>query len=421
MLGLLEIIASELQTGVTRFLAVAVKTFVLSIGSAAGLTFVLGSKVYETWTDQLQPDNGVCDTLGLGGEYPWNPWWRIPLYLLCSVSVLGQYRFILMNYWAGLLVQLAAYVTQEYIKVEFAESHELDGMNTVFGDVGGAMASVVTACFISIIVDFVRCQSRVRISEKPSLARKTTNILYRNLVGIGDCLGLGRGLTGRASIVRAKLEDESKKQDKRVFETVLSKEDEAILVEDLVEAQEYNYWSLLMPAVYQLVPGSKLAMYWYNIIFPPLPYQNPIANVVNVTNETVITEDTNIAELAQESEISADSAAYALWLTSLSLALGLILGLAVVRLIAWAFFYVLTMIRAKTMSKLEIDRMDSFVLRQFRRQNITHDDDDNDPIDGLDLSFHANSLEANGLRNRKNGTPNTNDGFHSLEAGECEA
>ena len=77
VIGLLEIISSELSTGVTRFLAVSVKTFVLSLGSAAGLTFVLGGEIYDVWVSQLEPDNGVCDTLGLGGTLPWDPWWRL--------------------------------------------------------------------------------------------------------------------------------------------------------------------------------------------------------------------------------------------------------------------------------------------------------------------------------------------------------
>ena len=42
------------------------------------------------------------------GEY----WWRIPLYLACSVAVLGQYRFRLEQMWRGLLVQLAGYEAQ---------------------------------------------------------------------------------------------------------------------------------------------------------------------------------------------------------------------------------------------------------------------------------------------------------------------
>ena len=57
----------------------------------------------DVWRDQ----NDNCGTIELG-----NYWWRIPLYLACSVSVLGQYRFPIVNYWRGLAVQLAAYEVQ---------------------------------------------------------------------------------------------------------------------------------------------------------------------------------------------------------------------------------------------------------------------------------------------------------------------
>ena len=43
-------------------------------------------------------------------------WWRVPLYLLCSASVLGQYRFPVRHYWRSLLVQLAAYETQYQVQ-----------------------------------------------------------------------------------------------------------------------------------------------------------------------------------------------------------------------------------------------------------------------------------------------------------------
>lgn len=153
VIGLLEIISSELQTGVTRFLAVSVKTFVLSLGSAAGLTMVLGSEVYNTWVGQLDPGDQSCDNLGLGGKYPWEPGWRIPFYLLCSIFVLGQYRFVILNYPWALLVQLVGYVVQEYVKVELADEHADDGMDTIFGDATGAAASVVTACLLALSVD----------------------------------------------------------------------------------------------------------------------------------------------------------------------------------------------------------------------------------------------------------------------------
>ncbi len=403
VIGLLEIIASELQTGVTRFLAVSVKTFVLSLSSAAGLTFVLQGQVYDIWTAQLQPDNGVCDVYDLSGRMPWDPWWRILLYILCSVSVLGQYRFIIMNYWAGLIVQVAAYVAQESVKTYLAANHEYDGMNRVFGDVTGAMASVMAACCIALIVDYVRCQSRVGTASEGSAFSKSLHYSYKYLVQMGTCLGLGRGLTGRVAKARKALEGEANALNKRPSEIVLSPEDEATLVEDAVEAQEYNYWSLLMPAVYQLVPGSQLAMYWYNIIFPPQPFEDPVSNFLNQTEDFDEVFDSR-ATRPPRSEVVADTAAYALWLTSLSLALGLILGLAVVRILASTILNIYSACRSKEMSENgENMRMDSFKLRQFGRQEITHQDYDNDP-DDLSVSTQTN---GEGLRHRKNQTPDT--------------
>lgn len=395
MIGLLEIIASELQTGVTRFLAVAVKTFVLSIGSAVGLTLVLNGEVYDIWTNQLDPEGVACDRFGLSSSYPWDPWWRIPLYLLCSVSVLGQYRFIIMNYWAGLIVQLAAYVAQDYFKVSLKDNHTFDGMNTVFGDIIGAMASVAAASVIALLVDFVRAQSRIDTDETTMVGKFFQN-LYRGLVGIGNCLGLGRGLISRSSAVRATLEEESKKQGIPKDEVVLSQEDEATLIEEAVEAQEYNLWSLLMPAIYQLVPGSKLAMYWYNVIFPPQPIQNAAV----FYNET--TDD--FTEVLASAEKASDSAEYALWLTSVSLALGMILGLAAVRIIAWAIVTILAPLQWVSKSDDEIFQLKRLLSRQFRRQEMTCADGDDDPDDNVEELEIIPTKQEQRLRNRKKGT-----------------
>ncbi len=412
VIGLLEIIASELQTGVTRFLAVAVKTFVLSLSSAAGLTLVLGGEVYDVWVDQLAPDNTDCDMLGLGGKLPWDPWWRIPLYILCSISVLGQYRFILMNLWAGLIVQVAAYVAQESIKVNWSENHEFDGMNRIFGDVGGATASVVTACIISISVDYIRGKSRIVVSSEASAFQKSLYCVYKSLTTIGDCFGFGRGLTRRTAEARVALEKEVKATNKPESEIVLSPEYESTLIEDAVEAQEYNLWSLLMPAVYQLVPGSQLAMYWYNIIFPPQPYQDPVATFLNETQD--FSELLDAATRPPRSDVVADSAANALWLTSLSLALGLLLGLALVRVLIAPVRMIISVCRKRRLFGLEHSGKNSFTSRRFRRVGITQDDEYDDPDDGIDLSV-VTQTNGDGLRNRKHQTPDTINSPNSTE------
>merc|ERR1719261_1017455 len=86
--------------------------------------------------------------------------------------------------------------------------------------------------------------------------------LYVRFVRFTSRFGITSGLSLEASQVRQKMTQSH----------MLSQEDKAILAACEVESQEINVWSFLMPAVYQLVPGSKIANFWYGIIFPPQPY-----------------------------------------------------------------------------------------------------------------------------------------------------
>ena len=96
VIGLLEIIAGELETGVTRFIAVSVKTFVLCLGASIGMMLTLDDTA-KSW----QESHANCNSIDLDQH-----WWRIPLYLLCSASALAQYRFPIVDYWRGLAVQV---------------------------------------------------------------------------------------------------------------------------------------------------------------------------------------------------------------------------------------------------------------------------------------------------------------------------
>ena len=52
-------------------------------------------------------------------------------------------------------------------------------------------------------------------------------------------------------------------------EVVFEEGEESALVEAIVGAQDLSVWATLMPAVYQLVPGSMIAKLWFSIIYPP--------------------------------------------------------------------------------------------------------------------------------------------------------
>lgn len=90
-------------------------------------------------------------------------------------------------------------------------------------------------------------------------------------------------------------------------EIKLDPEEEDLLLDTIVYAESMNIWAMLMPAVYQLVPGSMIARMWFETIIPP-------------------------ADSSQQ-----DNTFAGLMVTSISLALGLILGEAIVEIISGIF------------------------------------------------------------------------------------
>lgn len=76
-------------------------------------------------------------------------WWRIPLYLLCSAAVLGQYRLPIRHYWRGLVVQLVAYEVQYELQKYFGDFHTKDNMDYAVSNTVGAAAAVLAACILS--------------------------------------------------------------------------------------------------------------------------------------------------------------------------------------------------------------------------------------------------------------------------------
>eukprot|EP00957_Ditylum_brightwellii_P206985 15350924-Ditylum_brightwellii.AAC.1 len=138
VLGILEIISGELNTGVVRFLAVSVKTFILSLGTAFGMQLVLESPK-DVWADTI----GNCGNIDLSVQ-----WWRIPLYLACSASALGQYRFPLVDYWRGLAVQLVGYEVQFQIFKALFQRQSQDFLDNAAANTAAAIAAVVFASIL---------------------------------------------------------------------------------------------------------------------------------------------------------------------------------------------------------------------------------------------------------------------------------
>lgn len=319
VIGLLEIIAGELETGVTRFVAVSVKTFVLCLGAGFGMMLTLEDSQVK-WVEQASN----CGTLDLHGK-----WWRIPLYLLCSASALGQYRFPIVDYWRGLAIQLVAYEVQYQLLTFYENRHERDNMDYATSNAVGAMAATIGACALSFFINRVRHSYYARLLHRDGgKSSKVDTHLYwcmACLVQFADCLKLGR----KTDRVKIEMEKKLKQRREEVqrgnsTEIMLNEEEEDALVEALVGSQNLNIWAILMPAVYQLVPGSMIAKLWFNSIFPP-----PL-------NEQQYADGSVIVHTIDEAQ---ENVFANLMVISTSLALGLLLGFAIVDLFYKVFIF----------------------------------------------------------------------------------
>lgn len=327
--GILEIVAGELETGVIRFMAVAVKTFVLSMGSSWGLQMVSTNAV-----DAFLDEAGNCNNIDLDAQ-----WWRIPLYLLCSASALGQYRFPIVHYWRGLVIQLVGYEVQYQVFKYLADRHDKDMLDTASANGLGAMAAVFAACLLSWSVDslsyYYNARTLFRVNDDDfSKFGECVYSITAAWVRVTTSLGLGRKDDEAFLDMQPKLRQMSSELDDPSHtrsDIRLSAEEERLLRQAVVSAEPLNIWALLMPTVYQLVPGSLIARLWYNSIFPP-PYLAETLSVTDLNGTDVgFTYVSWTPDQAQEGVFSA------LMVIATSLALGLVLGIGVQSVVASVF------------------------------------------------------------------------------------
>lgn len=368
VIGLLEIISGELETGVTRFIAVSVKTFVLSLGTAVGLQISLGGNVYDAWTTS----NEQCGSIDLDTK-----WWRIPLYLLCSASALGQYRFPVANYWRGLIVQLVGYEVQYKMLQFFAQRHARDFLDTASSNIAAAMAAVATASLLSYLVDQIGYYYHARLLQRRVQNTAFGDLVYKvwaAYVRLVNWFGLGRKTALRALQMEKELQlaaRELRDPNHPRVDIKLSPEDEAALVEAIVDAGNLNIWSLLMPAVYQLVPGSLIARLWFNAVFPPPPVE--ISRSVG-----------DVVYIDRAPNPESDDVFYGLMVISTSLALGLLLGFAFVSAAGRVFSTFTSMISKHEVTPEEQESEEARIERlRFRQQGVLNlvtefDDPDGD-------------------------------------------
>jgi len=377
VIGILEIMCGSLETGVIRFMAVSVKTFVLTLGATFGMKITLMKGAEEAWFDNANQ----CGTIELE-----KMWWRIPLYLLCSASALGQYRFPIADYWRGLIVQLVGYEIQFRTLLLFNVPNSQTNLDTAAANVLAAAGSVVAACTLSLIVDRLSFYYNARLlqreHEKFSMFGEFMFKLSVGYVRMTNCLGIGRKTDLTFLNMSGKLKKESEELsdvNHARTEIKLTLDEERILTQAVINAEDINIWALLMPTVYQLVPGSLIAKLWFNSVFP----------IQNVEEWKDIENTSNPTLQYMTSTYGDGNAVFAdLMVTATTLALGLVLGMGLVMIII-SFCRVITCGH----SNLSDSSRARFERRQSRYSIMgsNPEDDPDDDVDNTDYPVVSNS------------------------------
>ena len=142
--------------------------------------------------------------------------------------------------------------------------------------------------------------------------------------------------------------EELENPDHERQQITLNFDEERLLVQAIVSAEEINVWSVLMPAVYQLVPGSLIAKLWFSAIFPQ----------------------------PADSEHNQGNIFANLMVTSTSLALGLLLGFALVQIIELLYT---NLICCKPGDKDEEN--EELLARKKERENVMDTVPTDDPVE----------------------------------------
>uniref|UniRef100_A0A7S2YE62 Threonine/serine exporter-like N-terminal domain-containing protein n=1 Tax=Entomoneis paludosa TaxID=265537 RepID=A0A7S2YE62_9STRA len=378
VIGILEIATGELETGVVRFMAVSVKTFILSMGAAYGLMMTVENSL-DGWLDQRQN----CGNIDLDVH-----WWRIPLYLLCSASALGQYRFPIIHYWRGLAVQLVGYEVQYQIFKFVEDRHRDDFLDTAAANTIAAVTSVVFACGLCNVVDKLSYHYNARLLHRSDYKGEKTPIgdfmfkMSAGYVRLSNWIGLGR----KSDLTFLQMEPKIRQQTAELkdpnhprSEVQLTEEEEKILIEAVVSSENLNVWALLMPTVYQLVPGSLIARLWFNAIFPP-----PLIE----EDQTLNIDGRNFSYRTFRPDVVQESVFQVLMVVATSLALGLLLGLGVVQILmfAWRTIFCSCKVcdpRSGDLSKSQHKRVERTEARRMDLQGVLNEVPEEDPSDDL--------------------------------------
>jgi len=327
----------------------------LSLGAAFGMSLILSNPgSYEAWS--LQANNCGNDNL-----FTTQSWARIIMYLLCSGAALAQYRFPIVNYWRALAVQLAGYEVQYQMQNVLAQRQKDDYLDNAISNVVGAVAAVVVSEIIAYVVDNFLYHYSARILQRQKSDSKISDLCYEVtafFVRLNHFFRMGK----KADYDVLQLDKKLRQQRAELYDSYHSREsinldvnEERLLFDAIISSEPVSTWSILMPAVYQLVPGSIIANLWFNSIYPP-KISAPENDVFSI-----------------------------LMVISTSLALGLLIGFNVTR------FSGVLLTRLFSQGRDEKEKMDEDV--DYRKTVMAFVGHDDDPRERREESLRAESFQ----------------------------
>ena len=150
-------------------------------------------------------------------------------------------------------------------------------MDTAASNMIGAAFAVCAASLVSCIVNESGAFFQARIlQDNASENTKLGNFYFQFLRTVQKAVyhcGLGRP----SDIMKFEVEDKLRVLRRDLQDPHLrisGDEDVDVIIDAIIGTQDINTWSILMPAVYQLVPGSIIAKLWFGAIFFENPYSN---------------------------------------------------------------------------------------------------------------------------------------------------
>lgn len=242
VISIYEVTNNQLMAGVTRLFSAILRSYGLAFGAALGLWFsAWDDDRWDAVTDECSTKTNQIDGL-----------WFILLFPLSGIACLFQFRVRLSHFLVCLMVQTIAYGSQYLLGNVWKQPDFFANMVPAY------LATIASHVFIS--VGFHLKVSSLEVSKDAYLAKKMDE--ERPDVSVNDSYEVGMASDDEDGLqVPDGVQEEASHRSVRVayLNTGWAKPDAAGYARvDKIAYAMSDLWFCLLPALYLLVPGSKL-------------------------------------------------------------------------------------------------------------------------------------------------------------------